>query len=52
MEAAGGDDVNYGNDIASNPTGDDRFAAVFQSGDFKMDPSSGACLQQAAVLLA
>ncbi len=49
--AVGNDVVNYGNAIASNPTGDDRFAAVFQSADFEMDPSSGTCLLQAAVLL-
>ncbi len=36
-------DGNHGADIASNPTGDERFAAVFQSADFEMDPSSGTC---------
>ncbi len=45
VEAAG--DVKHGDaDITSNPIGDNRFAALFQSTDFEIDPSSGACLQQ------
>ncbi len=44
VEAAG--DVKHGDDdITSNPIGDNRFAALFQSTDFEIDPSSGTYLQ-------
>ncbi len=39
-----GDDKRRDDSTMSNPIGDDRFAALFQSTDFEIDPLSGACL--------